>query len=505
MVSKVSNIKDFQIERCVLACLIKDPAFLAEIFQFITSNFFYHKAHQVIYSAIKTFHDEAKTLDQHILISRLQLMGLSMVDNLPTAEYVGGVLWNTVVDLNSKMIYVRELTKYHYCRETYLGFKKGADFIEECVKSPEKQLKEIVDGAEKHLVNAVTLEAVGGNDDQFVDLYGDMEDLINDGTDQTKILGVDSPFPTFNKWFGKFLIGGLYIFSASSKVGKSTFLSYITDYIVDQAKGKAKVLFIDTEMKGREVACRKMGAKSGVNAFYYLQGGFVNDPDKVRKTEETFSYFQERKGLLYHYYLPSADTEKIESVARRFHSKHVKEGEVLILVLDYLKFSAGEDRTAGGGQQLKEYELIGLKTDAMKKLAEAIPNTISITAIQTNRENEIAQADRVKWYATGIFQLARKTPEEIGEEGKRFGTHTLKSVVIRNWGEFGEEAGAFSASDGKNTKWYFNHINLEFSNFKVTEAGTYKDVINELGSAGQLTPKVSASDRNKNTFNKYNK
>jgi len=202
-----------------------------------------------------------------------------------------------------------------------------------------------------------------------VDLYGDMEDLINEGADKSKTLGVETPFPTFNRWFGDLLVGGLYVFAASSKVGKSTFLSYLTDYIVDQGQGKRRVLFIDTELKGREVACRKMGAKSGVNAFYYLQGGFANDPEKVQKTEDNFPFFSDRKGLFYHYYLPSAGTDKIESVARRFHSKYIKEGETLILVLDYLKFSAGEDRSAGGGQQLKEYELIGLKTDAMIHLA----------------------------------------------------------------------------------------------------------------------------------------
>jgi hypothetical protein len=78
-------------------------------------------------------------------------------------------------------------------------------------------------------------------------------------------------------------------------------------------------------------------------------------------------------------------------------------------------------------------------------------------------------------------------------------------IVVRNLGEFADESGPFEGLEGNQTGWVENQINLNCSNFRVTEAGTYKDVVAALGSAGQLTPRQSSSDRNKATYSKYSK
>ena len=494
--------KSLELERALISCFFKDPGWLGEISSHLKSDFFHYLPHQKIFAAIKSLYNETKTLDQHILVSRLNLMGLTTIESLEIDDYIL-LISDMAINLGAKGTYLNDLMKFYWARQTWKKLDDAKKYIEKSLEVPDLQFHDILHGTEKIVTDALTVESVNGDDTRFIDLNGDMEDLINQRAGRKGSLGIDSPFETFNRWFGQFLIGGLYIFAASAKVGKSSMLSALTDYATEhnkKEKGVVKVLFIDTELNEEEVACRKLAAESGVNAVFYLNGKFSEDADKIEKTEEAYKAFKSRAGLFYHYYLPTAETEEIEKVARRFHSKHVGPDDTLILVLDYLKISGGEDRSAGNGQALKEYEMVGQKTDAMKKLAEEIPNTISITAIQTNRENDIAQADRVKWYATGVFHLSRKTPEEIGSEGKLFGTHKLKSIVVRNLGEYADESGPFAVEVGNKTEWHENYINLNFSNFRVTEAGTRKDAMKYLEKAGQLTPRESTADKQKKTF-----
>lgn len=502
MAKSSKEIKSYEVERCLLSVFFKDPGWLGEVSDMVKSEFFAYPANQKIYSAIKALYSEIKTIDQHLLISRLNLMGLSNIDGLDISDYIAA-LSHMSINLDAKVGYLDELTKFYWSRQTYEKLIDAQKYIEKSLEQPELTFRDILSGTEKIVTDAITIESVNGDDHEFVDICGDMENLLNEGVGVDD-LSLSSPFPVFNRWYGPFMIGGLYIFAASSKVGKSTFLSALTDHFVEigklRNKGKVKILFIDTEMTKREVACRKMAAESGVNAFYYLNGKFTEDKEKFEKTQNSLQNFRDKAGTIYHYYLPTADIQKIESVSKRFHSKFVGPDDIFVCILDYLKFSGNEDRTAGGAQALKEYELIGMKTDLMKQLAEKLPRTISISAIQTNRAAEIAQADRVKWYATGIHALVRKSPEEMGHEQNKWGSHKLQMIVVRNLGEFANESGPFETSKGNETVWVENHINLDFANFRVTEKGTYKDTLKDVG-AGQLEPaKFNASDKRKEYF-----
>ena len=493
------QIKSFEIERVFLHCLIKDPGWISEVTPFLKSDFFAYTPNQKIFSAIKSIFNENKTIDSHILISRLSLMGLTMVDGLAVDDYITAIS-NMSVNLSSKRNYLEELIKFYWSREMYKKLNKAQKFIKENLSL---SFKEILSGTEKIVIDAITAESVNDDDDNFIDLYGEMDAIIDAQVGKQGVLGVSTPFPTFNRWYGPLSFGDLFVFAAPSKVGKSTFLSALANHAIEEGKGHLKVLLLDTELEGWRVACRAVASKSGVNEFFYRTGKFSEDAEKIRKTKEVMPSFTKYKKCLFHCYIPEASEDKIESVVRRWYAKNIGPEDQACVILDYLKFSGGEDRTGGsGGQDLKEYELVGRKTDRLKMLASSLPRTVCVSAIQTNRANDIAQSDRIKWFASSVFIINRKTPEEVGEEGLQFGTHVIKAIVTRNLGEFGDEAGAFSAKQGNKTAWFENFINLKFDNFKVTESGTYKDVVSNLGLAGQLVPKKTASDNHRDSTSK---
>ena len=76
--------------------------------------------------------------------------------------------------------------------------------------------------------------------------------------------------------------------------------------------------------------------------------------------------------------------------------------------------------------------------------------------------------------------LRRKIPDEIHEEGNRFGTHKLINLKARHLGKDALRAiNPVEMPDGSNKN---NFINLEIENFKVTERGDLQDIVNSMNN-----------------------
>ncbi len=502
------QIKTLEIERALLACFLKDPGWLGEVSSFIKSDFFAYIPNQKIFSAIKSLYQETKTVDQHILVARLNLMGLSTIESLDVDYYITS-LSSMSINLDSKIGYLDELTKFYWSRQTYKKLSEAQKFIEKSLESPDLTFSDILSGVEKIVTEAISVEAIGSDDEQFVDIYGDIENIIGEQVNQKDNMGISSPFPIFNGRYGQFLVGELYVFGAPAKVGKSTLLSAIVDYAIKNGNGKVKVLILDTELQANRVACRDMSAESGVNEYFFRTGKFAEDQEKVDKAKDAFERMKKYKGVVYHRYVPNKTIQQIESIAKRWHSKYVdvENGEIGLICYDYLKLISTTRASSDGpgSYDLKEWELIGQIANSLKMLASSLPNTTVITATQLNEGGGVAQSARIKWFCTAIHFLVRKTSEEIGTFGKEWGTHKLICQETRNLGEFGEATGDIAVEYGTETVWQPNYINLKFDSFRVTECGTLEDAVNDYKQrgAGQLKPaKPSAMDKRKLIYNK---
>jgi replicative DNA helicase len=504
------TIKTAELERCLLSVFFKDPGWLGEIGEHIKYDFFAFIPNQKIFSAIKTLYNETKTLDEHLLISRLNLMGLTSIEGLDVADYISAIA-HMSINLDSKIAYLDELTKFYWARQTYKKLLQAQKYIESSLEQPELTFKDILSGTEKIITDAVTIEAVNGDDDLFVDIYGDIETIIAEQVNQKDNMGISSPFPIFNGRYGQFLVGELYVFGAPAKVGKSTLLSAIVDHAIKTGGGKVRVLILDTELQSNRVACRDIAAESGVNEYFYRTGKFTEDSAKIKLAQEAFERMKQYKGMVYHRYVPNKTIQQVESIARRWHNKFVDidNGEIGLICYDYLKLiSTSRSSSDGpGSYDLKEWELIGQIANSLKMLASDLPNTTVITATQLNEGGGVAQSARIRWFCTALHFLIRKTSEEVGMFGKEFGTHKLVCQDTRNLGEFGDEAGDIPVAHGRDVIWQPNYINLSFDSFRVTECGVLADAVRamESRSPGQLTPRVTASEKNKSTYQKYSK
>jgi hypothetical protein len=148
---------------------------------------------------------------------------------------------------------------------------------------------------------------------------------------------------------------------------------------------------------------------------------------------------------------------------------------------------------------------MGQKASKLKAIANCLPNTMVISAVQLNEQDGVSQSARIKWSVDALWILQKKTLEDYGTFGKKWGTHFLYPVVTRKVGRKYKEFGPVKVMVGNKEEYRSNNINLNIDRFVIEERGTLEDAIRDLGQAGQLTPRQTSSEKNKESYSKYSK
>jgi replicative DNA helicase len=143
-------------------------------------------------------------------------------------------------------------------------------------------------------------------------------------------------------------------------------------------------------------------------------------------TEEDYQRIQNRcvgmveKGELYHEYMPGYSIEKIVALYKKYKLKH----NIGLMIFDYIK----EPDSSSIERQRREYQVLGDVTTKLKDLAGQL-NVPCLTAVQINREGNVADSDRIARYADIIMQWTTRSKEEM--EGQPDGKAGQYKLVIR--------------------------------------------------------------------------
>ncbi len=464
----MSQFVSYETERVCLAALLKDNKQIPNITAFIKPDHFVHVMHQTLFNLIVSSYQDKGIVDDTIVITKSRAMGLNEIDGIDINSYLYSL---KAIPVNEDYVtdYFRELYKYYTLRKCYKSLGNAQKFIS---ANLEKPIQEIIPNIEKMFNDALTINV--SEDVDFVDLYGDMEDEITRRADLGIPAALKTPYPVFEKWYGGLYFGDMYVFAAPAKKGKSTFLNYTAYEVAKNPMNNCKVLYLDTELESWRVQCRSAAALTDVNEYYYKTGKFKDNPIMVKKANDLWNKNHDMKGRVTHVYVANKNIDDIISICRRWYSRFVKKGEAALIVYDYMKIT-GE--TISGHNQ--EYHVMGEKCDRLKKLSSDLPLTTVLTAIQVNAQGDIAMSQRIKWFASNVYRLDPKTIDEINQDGKQYGSHKLIEVATRNQGEEAKGMNNLvkvQLGDGK-IEWKQNFINFDFNNFKVTEVGTYEEVL----------------------------
>ena len=489
-------IYNFELEKQLLAGLLKEPESLAEISNFISISDFYSKQsslHSAIFRIIQQAIDAGDEIDEIIVAQRVNDLGLSFEDNLKPSDYIKSLSLRKVPEGNILKT-AKELKKYSIRREILESSQEIAKKMKNI--SPESSYREIIELADNVYNSRINLYEIGNDTPE--NIYEEMEALVEErGNNPVTEFGMMGPHEKINDIYGSLLrAGNITVIVARSGVGKTQFcMDYSTKVSL---KYDVPVLHFDNgEMSKEELIMRQCASLSGV-PMHLLESGKWRKAgqdivDKVRSVWPKIS-----KLKFYYYNVGGMDVDSMVNTLKRFYYAKVGRGNQMVFSFDYIK------TTSESNGNKSEWQVVGEMVDKFKKcvqkeiLHDGNPMIPMITSVQSNRygitnnrnsqnvvddESIVSLSDRITQFCSHMFILRSKTGDEVESEGERFGTHKLINVKARHLGS--DIAGAVEpVSIGDTLRK--NAINLNFNNFNITERGDLRDIARALNGEEEL-------------------
>ena len=489
-------IYDYELEKQLLAALIKEPDDYCEISNFINSRDFYSEntnLHSSIFSIIKQAIDKSEGIDEVIIAQRVNSLGLSFEDNVNPSDYIRS-LGMRKVPKGNLIKTARELKKYTVRREIYDSAREVAKKMKGI--SPDSTYTDIISQADQIYNSRINLYELGNDTPE--NIYEEMEALVEErGNNPVVEFGMMGPHKKVNQIYGSLLRpGNITVIVARSGVGKTQFcMDYSTKVAV---KYGIPVLHFDNgEMSKEELIMRQCAALSGVPMHLIETGNWRKAGQEV--VDKIRSVWSQVKNLQFYYYnVGGMDVDSMIKTLKRFYYGKVGRGNRMIFSFDYIKTTS----ESGGGKN--EWQVVGEMVDKFKKcvqkeiLHDGNPIIPMITSVQSNRsgitnnrnssnviddESVVSLSDRITQFCSHMFILRNKTADEIESEGRNFGTHKLINVKARHLGQ--DIAGAVEPIRIGDTLRK-NFINLDFKNFSISERGDLRDIANSMDTNGEL-------------------
>ena len=483
----MSKLYSLQVEKHSLAGLMRNPQVFADVDRFVSDRDYYIDAHQTIFSCMKNTILSNEKIDKVLLAQKIKNLGISFKADLNIFEYIDSLSF-VPVSPEATISAFQELAKLRVFRELSENSDRIKSHIEKNVNEP---LNKVVSEIDEIYGTQVDMFSVS---DEEEDLFKGLLDLAEErGNNPQTEIGYATPFPEYNRLYGGYRKKNLHIIAARAKSGKSTYLNFLAAEMSKQHK--MPVLYLDTEMSTEETRFRAIAAKTGVPLWYVETGNWRKNPEYVKKIRGILKDVSEYN--IIHRFVGNKKLDEIKSICRRWKLKHVGRDGNCMIIFDYIK---AIDKLTGNQQ---EYQMMGDKVDALKKLAEELDCPI-VTAVQNNRsgittsravsdiiddESSVGISDRITWYATTVHILRRRVEEEIVLDTPDSGTHKLIELVVRHQGR--DAAGHQDLirrqfPDGK-VKWVKNFINIDIVNFRVEERGSLRDSIARQNAQFQVT------------------
>ena len=261
----------------------------------------------------------------------------------------------------------------------------------------------------------LTTKYVFNND---VLLFGDKVDSIYqevvDRRGSNGIFGIPSKFPSLTKYFS-YEAGELVMVSGRMKAGKS---AVMLNEAIDKVTKGIPTVYFDTEMNDRLFYIRMLSNLTGIDQTKIKTGNLLVEEQRV--IDETNDWI--KKQPFVHMFIPTSTNEEIYQICRLLKYKM----NLQFVVYDYFK-SAASDSSA-------QYNDLGAKCDFLKNRVAGELDLAVLAGAQLNRQNEVADSDKLERYCSVSVNWRKKTAEEYKNDGKECGNSAL-TIKLNRLGE----------------------------------------------------------------------
>jgi replicative DNA helicase len=361
---------------------------------------------------------------------------------------------------------------------------------------------EIISLTDKYLGDSIINLAEGEREP--ANIYEGIVEMVEEkGNNPQEVVGYRIPFPLFEKYYGGPVGGNIYWISARSGIGKSTFLMFLLDSVVNDLNSDVKGLYLDTEMSPEEQQIRLVANKIGVPHYYIDSGMWRKHPEYFPKVREGLKMFSNTNRKLWFEKVNHLNASELRICIKKWYYKNCGRGSKAFVVLDYLKPTMADFKEFKGDA---EWEMILKKMQIIKDTADEL-NIPIWTAIQSNRsgvtkgktmdtiddsENTFGMSGRLDWLTSFSGILRKKLPDEIAMHGGlQYGTHSLIPLKGRKQGA---QTTGFNnyvkVMRGKEVKYEDNYFCYNIDNFNVKEVCDYKQIAENNGWSAIKRDKV---------------
>lgn len=401
-------------ERALLAYAIRDVDHYYNITSKLAPSDFLYSQHEMLMLVFKSALSKgASKLDIEMVISECNAGGV--MENIGGPKYLQSIA-NMKVASENFDVYINAVAEASTKYSLYVALQDNIKKIEQNSKEGVSS----VDLLARAEANILDLSMRGLLINEPRDLGDGLVDWLEERKEnKIEMSGLSTGYPILNTQIDGMVPGTLLIVAARKKMGKSTFLTNIAAHVA--YKENKPVLYVDTELSFDEWRPRAIAIMAGVEERVIKHGGY--DDKTYRKLTEAAQIIS--KGKLFHEYMPGYSVDKLVALYKKYRHKE----KIGLIVFDYLK----EPESSSVDRQRKEYQILGDVTTKLKDLAGKL-NIPALTAVQLNRDNDIADSDRIARYGDVICHWMGREAKEIEEGGYDSGPYKLVIKDTRRGG-----------------------------------------------------------------------
>lgn len=411
----ISLISDNQAEAGVISTLIRHPDFILYT-DYLRPKYFYNTENGCMYWAIQQLYKNGVTT-----IDAINLMNMLSSNKAVQREIDKYNITNIQKFIDMSQYAVRHtIEEYKLLVNTVvtLAFKRDlynvADEIEASCFNSEYDLNQLNSLVNKK-INKLTEQYITSNDIvMFGDKVDDLWTEIKSRVTENGLYGIPSKFSSLNEYI-TYEPGELVLLKARMKRGKSAFF---LNEAVHKIRNGVPTLYLDTEMQDRLFLERLLANLTGIPVKRIKTGEYSEE--EGHKLDQVNEWI--KKQPFVHIYLPQTTDEEIYAIHKILKYKMNLE----FSIFDYIKSniqSAAEN-----------YNALGSRCDFLKNNVAGELNIAMLAGAQLNRNNAVADSDKIERYVSASILWRDKTTEELANDGLDCGNFAM-TVDLNRLGE----------------------------------------------------------------------
>ena len=425
--SNSAVLENLPVERAVLAGICQYGLEIYVELDFLQPEYFSHEINQIIFTCLQDIVNSNQNIELSSLFATANKLGVYELINKTTELSFIRSLFNFPINKENIPKFAAKLTKLKLARDIKrtlsicdktIGKITGDESVEEIIGIVENPIMDITSAAYKEQNNKTVILGEGIN--EYVNF------LIENPTDY---LGIPTGFRRLDEAIG----GGLRrksvtLIGARTGVGKSVISANVADYVA--GTHKIPCLYLDTEMDLGDQRNRMLAKISGIKINQIAKGSFSKSFQETERVKRAAGYLE---NIPYHYIsIAGQPFDNILNIIKRWIHQYVgfdENGRTndCLVIYDYFKLMS----SAGLSAAMQEYQALGFQITKMNDfcIKYDIP---CLSFVQLNREEEIAQSDRLQWLASTVLKFQVKSDEEMADDGYENGNRKFVIVKARH-------------------------------------------------------------------------